>query len=82
MQYDICHPYILTEMKSRIIFQNGFQTDEEAIISNLKEQFLEMFTETYLWYHKTLHISIISLSHPFASLEDKNNNEFVKNELT
>ena len=35
MQYDICHPYILTEMKSRIIFQNGFQTDEEAIISNL-----------------------------------------------
>ena len=45
MQYDICHPYILTEMKSRIIFQNGFQTDEEAIISNLKEQFLEMFTE-------------------------------------
>ena len=62
-------------MKSRIIFQNGFQTDEEAIISNLKEQFLEMLTETY-------HISIISLSHPFASLEDKNNNEFVKNELT
>ena len=48
MQYEICHPYILTEMKSRIIFQNGFQTDEEAIISNLKEQFLEMFTETYL----------------------------------
>ena len=48
MQYDICHPYILTEMKSRIIFQNDFQTDEEAIISNLKEQFLEMFTETYL----------------------------------
>ena len=41
MQYDICHPYILTEMKSRIIFQNGFQTGEEAIISNLKEQFLE-----------------------------------------
>ena len=26
MQYDICHPYILTEMKGRIIFQNGFQT--------------------------------------------------------
>ena len=48
MQYDICHPYILTKMKSRVIFQNGFQTDEEAIISNLKEQFLEMFTETYL----------------------------------
>ena len=47
MQYDICHPYILTEMKGRIIFQNGFQT-EEAIISNLKEQLLEMFTETYL----------------------------------
>ena len=47
MQYDICHPYILIEMRSNIIFQNGFQT-EEAIISNLKEQFLEMFTETYL----------------------------------
>ena len=46
MKYDICHPYILIEIKSRIIFQNAFQT-EEAIISNLKEQFLEMFTETY-----------------------------------
>ena len=80
MQYDICHPYILTEIKSRISFQNGFQT-EEAIISNLKEQFLEMFTETYLWYHKTWHTSKIGLSHPFAPLEDKNNNEFVKNEL-
>ena len=44
MQYDICHPYILTEMKGRIIFQNGFQT-EDTIISNLKEQFFEMFSE-------------------------------------
>ena len=82
MQYDICHPYILTEMKSRIIFQNDFQTTEETTISNLKEKFLEMFTETYLWYHKTWHISIIGLSHPFAPLEDTHNNEFVKNELT
>ena len=46
MQYDTCHPSILTEMKSRIIFQNGLQA-EDAIISNLKEEFLEMFTETY-----------------------------------
>ena len=41
-----------------------------------------MFTETYLWYHKTSHISIIGFSHPFGPLEDKNDNEFVKNELT
>ena len=45
MQYYICDSYILTEIKSRIIFQNGSQT-EEAIISNLKEQFFEMFTDT------------------------------------
>ena len=61
-------------MKSRIIFQNGSQT-EEATISNLKEQFFEMFTDTS-------HISVIGLSQPFAPLEDKNNNEFVTNELT
>ena len=41
MQYDIGHPPVLTEMKSRIIFQNGLQA-EDAIISNLTEEIFEM----------------------------------------
>ena len=56
--------------KEQDYFANGFQT-EEAIISNLKEQFLEMFTETHPLNHKTSHISMIGLSHPFAPLEKK-----------